>query len=348
MLPVIIILFLFSLKRDEFSLYPLNDGFTLYTYTDEEDPHKKGNSEIVSFSEDRVIALSVDINGALNYPYAGFRMKPEGGEPFFDINSYDKLEIVIDSTNATFFILDFATYIDGYSNFNDYMSFRHHTAEIFTTAKAQTISLDTRSIPTQGWWYDLRKLNPQSIGDADYSKCHALSFEINAVNLQEEPFFVSVSSITFIDSKRSEFYWSLGLLCLYSTLLWSLHQVSGKRKRPIAVKSIDMKNDSEKEIERIELSIAELYHNPDLTVAKVAHSASMSPEKLSLSLAKEHGMQFKQYLNTVRVTEAQRLLKETDRNISEIAIAVGYNYPTTFNRVFKEITGTSPTQYRVQ
>lgn len=344
--PVSITLFLLSLQHDEYSLYPLKEGFTLFTYTDAEDPHKRGNSEIVSFSTDSVISLAVTIKGAIDYPYAGFRIKPEGGEPFFDISSYDKVEIVIDSTNATFFILDLATYVDGYSNFTDYMSLRHHTAEVFTSAKAQTLSLKTRSIPTQSWWYELRNLTSKEVGKADYSKCHALSFEINAVNLQEEPLYVSVSSIKFINTKRTEFYASLVLLGLYFVLLFIVDRLFAKRKRPILVNSIAMKNDLDAEIERIEFSIAELYHNADLTVAKVAHVAGMSPEKLSASLFKVHKMQFKQYLNTVRVTEAKRLLKETDRNISEIAMAVGYNYPTTFNRVFKEITGTSPTSFR--
>jgi AraC-like DNA-binding protein len=59
-----------------------------------------------------------------------------------------------------------------------------------------------------------------------------------------------------------------------------------------------------------------------------------------------HQVQFKQYLNIVRITEARRLLMDTDRQISEIAFAVGYNYPTTFNRIFKEVTGISPSDFR--
>lgn len=50
---------------------------------------------------------------------------------------------------------------------------------------------------------------------------------------------------------------------------------------------------------------------------------------------------------TERITaEAKALLQHTDWNISEIAHALGFEYPTYFNNFFKKITGTNPKSIR--
>ena len=46
------------------------------------------------------------------------------------------------------------------------------------------------------------------------------------------------------------------------------------------------------------------------------------------------------------LTEAKALLQHTDWSISEIAYALGFDYPTYFNNFFKKFTGTNPTAFR--
>lgn len=48
------------------------------------------------------------------------------------------------------------------------------------------------------------------------------------------------------------------------------------------------------------------------------------------------------------VSEAKALLQHTDWNISDIAYALGFEYPTYFNNFFKKITGTNPKSLRTQ
>jgi AraC-like DNA-binding protein len=47
------------------------------------------------------------------------------------------------------------------------------------------------------------------------------------------------------------------------------------------------------------------------------------------------------------VTEAKALLQHTDWSISEIAFALGFDYPTYFNNFFKKQTGTNPKSFRL-
>ncbi len=46
------------------------------------------------------------------------------------------------------------------------------------------------------------------------------------------------------------------------------------------------------------------------------------------------------------VSEARALLQHTDWNVSEIAFALGFEYPTYFNNFFKKLSGTTPSSVR--
>lgn len=47
-------------------------------------------------------------------------------------------------------------------------------------------------------------------------------------------------------------------------------------------------------------------------------------------------------------TEAKALLQHTNWNVSEIAFALGFEYPTYFNNFFKKVTGNTPKSFRVE
>ena len=52
------------------------------------------------------------------------------------------------------------------------------------------------------------------------------------------------------------------------------------------------------------------------------------------------------YLQRRRVERAMFLLRETQANITDICLDVGFTSLGTFSRTFKDIVGTSPTEYR--
>ena len=53
-----------------------------------------------------------------------------------------------------------------------------------------------------------------------------------------------------------------------------------------------------------------------------------------------------QYIQSLRMTNAQYLLEQSAHNVSEIANIVGYDNPLYFSRLFKKHFGISPAQYR--
>ena len=57
-------------------------------------------------------------------------------------------------------------------------------------------------------------------------------------------------------------------------------------------------------------------------------------------------MTFTQFVNEFRVTHARRLLSEAHKTVAEVCFESGFNNFSHFNKTFKAITGSSPSQYR--
>jgi len=51
-------------------------------------------------------------------------------------------------------------------------------------------------------------------------------------------------------------------------------------------------------------------------------------------------------IREVRITEAKKLLKNPEMNISEIAYQLGFSDPLYFSKYFKKEVGVAPVQYR--
>ena len=57
-------------------------------------------------------------------------------------------------------------------------------------------------------------------------------------------------------------------------------------------------------------------------------------------------MGFSDYVGSLRVRQAQGLLRATDRKIAQIALDCGFENQRTFNRTFLKVCGTTPRAYR--
>lgn len=66
---------------------------------------------------------------------------------------------------------------------------------------------------------------------------------------------------------------------------------------------------------------------------------------LCRQFSKTYGVSPIEYINSLRITRAKLLMRDTDLNISEIAYRVGFENPAYFSRLFRKQTGFSPKQY---
>jgi len=84
----------------------------------------------------------------------------------------------------------------------------------------------------------------------------------------------------------------------------------------------------------------------NLTLDFLSKHFFISTYYLSRTFKKVTGLNLNQYVNTIRIKEAEKLLFDTDLNITNISEKVGYGSITHFGRVFKSITGVSPLKYK--
>lgn len=87
-------------------------------------------------------------------------------------------------------------------------------------------------------------------------------------------------------------------------------------------------------------------YQKQLTLAAVSNHVSLSYAYFSDAFRRYAGKTFLEYLRDIRVQASLKLLEQTELRISEVASAVGYDSYKTYARAFKEVTGTTPADYR--
>jgi len=89
-------------------------------------------------------------------------------------------------------------------------------------------------------------------------------------------------------------------------------------------------------------------HYADGRFETLAEKLHYSPSWLSREIKRKTGKTFTCLIQEKRLAQAAFLLKNTDRNVSDIAVAVGYENISYFHRLFTASFGCSPRSYRLQ
>lgn len=87
-------------------------------------------------------------------------------------------------------------------------------------------------------------------------------------------------------------------------------------------------------------------YQKDLSMQDVARVMNYSEAYFSRLFKQNFGKNFTAFLTEYRVNEAKNLLAQPTINVKEVGKAVGYSDSNYFTKVFKRITGQSPTEYR--
>ncbi len=82
------------------------------------------------------------------------------------------------------------------------------------------------------------------------------------------------------------------------------------------------------------------------TVKFLADKVNLSPNYLSDLLKRETGLNALDHIHYAVIEEAKNLLIESNQSVSEVAYALGFEYPQYFSRLFKQKTGKTPLEFR--
>ncbi len=143
--------------------------------------------------------------------------------------------------------------------------------------------------------------------------------------------------------EKRELMWNTvcysSILQIYATL--GQHYLSGIRPRPDdGVRNMDS------EVITAVMTYINNHYREELSLEDVARFAGFSRYYFSRSFKRQTGYSFKDYLCQKRLQVAMDLLIRTNRSMRDVAIDSGFGSVATFNRVFREKKGCTPTQYR--
>jgi transcriptional regulator GlxA family with amidase domain len=86
----------------------------------------------------------------------------------------------------------------------------------------------------------------------------------------------------------------------------------------------------------------------DWPVARLARVSGVSQAHFARAFRHAFGLPPHRYLLTRRIERATALLRDTDLPVTDIALRTGWNSIGTFGRIFRDITGESPGEFRLR
>jgi two-component system, response regulator YesN len=98
--------------------------------------------------------------------------------------------------------------------------------------------------------------------------------------------------------------------------------------------------------EEMRARIDEQTGDPQFSIQALAEHVGLAPSVVTSLFRRYHGTGPNAYLVARRVEEAQRLLRETDLPLKEVAAQVGYHNVSSFIRRYRTLTGETPGDYR--
>lgn len=97
------------------------------------------------------------------------------------------------------------------------------------------------------------------------------------------------------------------------------------------------------------VSEQQLYRDPELTLTSLAEQVGIGTHQLSETLNLAGGKNFNRFINEFRVAEVcQQLEQQDQRKVIDLAMEAGFSSKSSFNAIFKKLTGQTPSEYRRQ
>ena len=97
---------------------------------------------------------------------------------------------------------------------------------------------------------------------------------------------------------------------------------------------------------RMVISFVIRHPEADLSLKRAAQLVSLHPQYLSNLFKKEVGVNYSDFICTTRILAAKRILRTSSQSVQQVAETLGFSDQAYFCRKFKQLTGTTPAQWR--
>jgi AraC-like DNA-binding protein len=309
-----------------------NDQYYIEGYSDID----AGGNSIVQLESNQPISYSYQVNDKIQFPYAGIYFEDTLDRKRIDLSDYNQVKISIKSLKGK----QIPITINSIWNLKN----RPYQKLLKVSSEQSTFLIPFAEFKTPEWWLNQNKIiddnhqNFKKIKTINIENCKLLAAGIN-----DE---ISITKIEFSTNNISNYIliislWVTGLFFIF------LFYYFKKSKKIVPIKSVDFNPKNQTDSKTLVVSyIGNNYTNSKLSIQDISNETNIKSSQVSKVLMLHFSTTFKEYLNYIRISEAKKLLTESDLNISEISYSVGYNNVTHFNRVFKTKENISPNEFR--
>ena len=145
----------------------------------------------------------------------------------------------------------------------------------------------------------------------------------------------------------------MALILNYRFKISEIHKSDGAEPEKTDLKKYQHSSLSKEKMEHIVQEIVTLmntakpYLNPDFSLEDMAEMTSIPRHHITEGLNSSLQINFYKFVNQFRVEESKRLMRKMspDQNLISIGFESGFKSKSTFNKYFKELTGSSPSEY---
>ncbi len=373
--PVIIIIFLTAIPaaagfyyysvmyKTDISIVPNSGAYQIFPYND---VFFHGESEILGFGVNKnSIKLEYLLKKNKTFPYMGYSgimilpaqtgIHIENSLIRFDriqlkdLSGYDYMQVDVENSGSGSIQFIFWNFDKRITKTNDLLSYDYisHECILYPGNKAYLIPL--KDFQVQTWWLSLHSIreNVPSYNDLSHVACLQIQTGYRTPVGRRAGFTVKGLAI---GQDHSLLFLRIFIgLVLYSIIAIVIFLLVRRKKISILTvpyEKVSAQNNSDIEKDRIIQYFAKSYSNPNLSLSGMAKDLGIHYARIGNIMKRHFNLGFRQYLNLVRISETKRLLSATDLGITRIALEVGFNNVTHFNRIFKIIERITPKEYR--
>lgn len=169
---------------------------------------------------------------------------------------------------------------------------------------------------------------------------------ILALKIDLTVFLMDLSNKLSVVSEKPKIYSNLLNDFLRADSLPTLEIIIKEKLRELSIAShLILEKRTVRLIQDAQAIVLEQMHEP-VNVQLIAQRLRISPNYLGAIFKAETGVRLTEYITNIKMREAARLLRESEKHITEITSLVGYDNANYFSRLFKKQYGVTPSEYR--
>jgi len=328
-------------------LYPQNHTFFDFDVVSNI-PTDRGFSEMI-------------IDSASGHLHFHYNYERDSGDPFaillfhahelarhLNLANYRYIDIDLDPEKSQNFTISLYMYVPGFSDPVAAETHRPYSIKVRIKKNQSHYHYRLQDFATPAWWFSHYEEDDFTLPQTDWSQFTHLTIS-NFVDLSSDTTLqIVLKRLRFTDDFSEKLRNSIifGIIVFViiaiSLIIWDKKNNKDTTRRNHATHYKYGSEDVEKLFEYIEKNIS----NPLLSLDLIAKEIGLNSFVVNEILKDKKDMQYKNYIDGLRIAEAKRLLAETEHQISVIAEQVGYCYSNSFSRIFGKYCGMTPNEYR--